>query len=93
MDPTKFAGSVLVDGVAAPLTISISGPLRDERHNGDFYCEVELSPLLRGVKRIYGIDARQASELARRFVVNVVDSRPIRDAAGKEMALTVANLG
>jgi hypothetical protein len=67
---------------------SISEPKRDAK-GGDYFCRVRMSgvPSVNEPVRIYGVDARQARQLARRFVRQMLAGKRVRDAKGRPVRI------
>jgi hypothetical protein len=87
-----FRGEVIIAGAARPLSVSISAPVFDPRDYGSFFCEVMIPPVLTTAKRIFGEDAEQALELARLYVVRILQEYRVRDSEGKDVIVSVASL-
>jgi hypothetical protein len=92
MDNVKFTGSFELEGVVRPLTVSIGEPIFDDRDYGSYFCEVYIIPRFERVKRIFGADSQQARELARQFVLNILDECRVLDGDGREVQLTTESL-
>jgi len=88
----RFRGELIGAGSARPLSVSISEPVFDPRDYGSYFCEVTISPLFRAEEKIFGEDAEQALELARLYVVRILQDYRVRDSEGKDVLLDAASL-
>ena len=77
----EFNGLLGKDGDSKPLKIRISEPIRNISH-GDHYCVVLTVPLLRTEKKIFGVAAEQAADLAVSFTKELLADWTVLDESG-----------
>lgn len=70
-----------------PCRIHVSEPIGSD---DDFYCLVRLPPILNKEKKIFGVDAAQARELAIAFLKQMASGMSIVDSQGKALDWTDA---
>lgn len=72
------------EGAKKPFFLKIS---HAKESGEDFFCTVEAPALFKNDRYIYGSDADQASELAVKFVRNLLEGKKITDSNGKPIAI------
>jgi hypothetical protein len=58
--------------------------------DSNFGCEVEVTPMLKSMKVILGVDADQATSLAIQFVKSLLSGRRLTDVSGAHLELAKA---
>ena len=58
--------------------------------DGNFGCEVEVTPMLKSMKVILGVDEDQATSLAIQFVKSMLSGRRLTDVCGANLELAEA---
>jgi len=69
------------------LSVRISKPQKSKGDADDYYCEVQILPVLKAGKKIVGVDRKQAKQLAREFVRRLLSGKRITDANGNPVTL------
>ena len=74
------------DGQREPFSLVITNP---EKAPGadDYFCNIHAPVLFKRDKSIYGVDAKQAAELAIKFVNDLLSGRQLVDEDGKPVVL------
>jgi hypothetical protein len=72
--------------VRKPFIASISSPKSSGRAQ-EYACSVHAPALFSKDKKIFGIDAQQAKELAVEFLKSMLDGRQLTDKSGKPIDL------
>jgi hypothetical protein len=65
-----------------PFALKIMEPVKDPEGD-DFFCEVHIPLLLKGDKKIYGVDVDQARFLSIMFIKQLLAGKILNDDKGK----------
>lgn len=74
------------DGQTRPFPLVITAP-KKMPDTDDHFCIIHAPALFKRDKRIYGINAEQAAELAIKFVNDLLSGRQLVDENGKPVTL------
>ena len=74
----RFDGFIDTQESLVPFKVRIERPISSSK--SEYFCTVEVSPLLVTAKHIFGSDAAQATTLALRFLRTIVSGYRVYDA-------------
>ena len=74
------------DGQRKPFTLLIEAPVKSPGAE-DYFCCIHAPELFKKEKNIHGVDATQASELAIKFVKDMLAGKRLIDKDGKTINL------